>query len=82
MIDQEDGRQDSGSRLCCNPCTDHTDDGDDDLHMSDDADAVNWSLPIVENTVHGLISYQASRYYEVSKGYWWSSVSQVCFMKT
>ena len=50
--------------------------------MFDDADAVNWSLPIVEDTVHGLISYQASRYYEVSKGYWWSSVSQVRFMKT
>ena len=78
-LNQEDGRQDSGSRLCCNPCTDHIDDGGDDLQMSDDADAVNRSLPIVENTVHGLISYQASWYYEVSKGYWWSSVSQVSF---
>ena len=58
------------------------DNGDDDLQMSGDADAVNRSLPIVENTVHGLISYRASWFYEVSKGYWWSSVSQVCLMKT
>ena len=28
-----------GSRLCCNPYTEHTDDGEDDLHMFDDADA-------------------------------------------
>ena len=56
--------------LCCNPYTEHTDDGDDDLHIFDDADAdftVNWSLPIVGNIVHDLISYQASRYYEGSK---------------
>ena len=37
--------------------------------MFDDADADNWSLPIVEDTIHGLISDQASWYYEVSKGY-------------
>ena len=68
-----------GKRLCCNPYTEHTDDGDDDdLHMFDDTYAdfmFNWALPIVENTVHGLISYQASWYYEVYKGYWWSNVS-------
>ena len=56
-----------GSRLCCNPYPEHTDEG---LHMFDDADAdftVNWSLPIVENIVRDLISYQASWYFEGSK---------------
>ena len=37
-----------GNRLCCNPYTENTDDGDDDdLHMFDYADADftgNWSL--------------------------------------
>ena len=75
-LNTEDGRQDSGSRLCCNPYTEHTEHGDDDLQMFDDIDAVDPSLPVVENTVHGLISYQASWYYEGSKGYWWSSVSK------
>ena len=59
--------------LCCNPYTEHTDDGDDDLQIFDDADAVNRSLPIV--AVHGLTTYQASRYYEGSKWSCWSSVS-------
>ena len=76
----EDGRQDSGSRLCCNPYTEHTEQGDDDLQMFDDIDAVNPSLPVVENTVHDLVSHQASWYYEGSKGYWWSSVSKSFFV--
>ena len=60
-MNPEDGRQDSGSRLCCNPYTEYIDDGDDDdLQMFDDADAVNRSLPIVENTVHGLMSIISS----------------------
>ena len=36
-----------GNRLCCNPYTEHKDDGDDYLYMFDDAGAdctVNWSL--------------------------------------
>ena len=58
-----------GSRLCCNPYPEHTDEG---LHMFDDAGAdftVNWSLPIVENIVRDLISYQTSWYYEGSKDF-------------
>ena len=53
-----------GWLLFCDPYTEHTNDCDDgDLHMFGDAHAAftgNWSLPIVENTIHGLISYQAS----------------------
>ena len=60
------------NRLCCNPYTENTDDGDDDdddLHMFDYADADftgNWSL-WTRNLVHDLISYQASWYYEGTK---------------
>ena len=63
-----------GNRLCCNPYTEHKDDGDNYLHIFDDADADFTIDRCGEPRPWFVIISSLLMLWRVQR-YWWSSIS-------